>query len=448
MKRSMREDLDAAMADVVLSDVKRTAILKAMEKGEKPMKRAVRPMVVLVAVLALLTVSAFAVTFRDQLSEALGKFTSLSQSVEGVSVTDQGIEVKVVSAMTDSVTTKLYVTIQDKTGDRLHSTDIGLSYGISRPGTEGGISTMGAKCVSYDAETKTALFEIKHNGSLTVEGDDPVFLAIGKIQPGDCDFELKLPQDVLTTRLLETQKLDSGETVLKPGQTPYVFENVDYLSISSMGFASDGRIHFLLRLDDKADWMIEGDLGASILTTLRSKTGDDCLGGDDIRTKSFWLNGILYHEISFPLTVDAFSDLRLDTIYGSVVTQPVIKGTWRVKLNLEQLPSRQYQISEKIDSITYHDLTVSAVSIVLKGGTDSDPHQLLYNYPMAVILKDGTVLHPEYNGGIWVGGATNRWEFSVPVDIDQITGVAFNYWMIPLSGDTAGPGYWLTEVPG
>lgn len=160
MSRNLCKELDAAMAGIVLDECRRTAILEAMEKGEKPMKKVIRPMVVLVAVIAALTISAlaFSPTVQKMLTEALGESAPYAQAVEGVSAVDNGIEVSVVSAITDSSTTKVYLAVRDLKGDRLAGGKFSISCCLSRPDTEVGIGVLGGKYLSYDPESRTALF--------------------------------------------------------------------------------------------------------------------------------------------------------------------------------------------------------------------------------------------------------------------------------------------------
>ncbi|NCB62428.1 MAG: DUF4179 domain-containing protein [Clostridia bacterium] len=454
---SMREDLDAAMANVVLSKEKRTAILEAMEKGEKPVKRVIRPIMVLAAVLALLTVSAFAVvpSLRELWTEALGGFLAYSQVVDGASDTDQGIEIRVVSAISDSTNTKIYLEVQDKTGDRLKNQDIRLSAAISRPNTEGGMWGSGSKCIGYDQESQTAMFELSHDGVVSTADGDTVRVRISKIQPGYHDYDLALPQELLSDRLLKTQRLDSGETVLKPGQTVYTFGGVDTLSLSSMGLAADGRFHLLLELKENVT-------ECHILTTLRSKTLDDNdvdSYNEDIRTLDFTVGKRNYYEISMPFSQENLSDLRLDDLYGPVVDSGAIEGTWDMEVKLEQAAQRSFTIEEKINRITYHNITILPLALTMCGNPPSDGVVgYISHLPIAVVMADGTVLHPESAGGsyIWAGlseqdpngdRSLDRWVFDTPPDVEQVVGIAVGYWMIPLNGDTAGPGYWLSEMP-
>lgn len=450
MSLHMREDLDRAMAGVTLSPARRAAILDAAQRGERPVKRLVRPVLALAAALAALTLSAFALVpeLRAAVAEVLGSFVPYSQTVEGVSVTDQGIEVRVVSALSDATTARVYLAVRDIAGNRLDRGDSSLGFIISRPEAEETAFVSGSRYIGYDTERKTATFEITHEGTLTASNGDTVQLNITRIQPGYHHYRLQLPQVLLTDRLLETQQIDTGETILLPGQTEYRFTDVNTLHLSSMGFASDGRLHILLELG-------EGVSQCNMLTTLYNKASGAAMDTGEIRVLDITLGDQRYYEISLPATPDILDSLKLNTIYGVVLEDiPAIEGNWALRVKTEQAPQRNLTMNEKIGGITYRGITLSPFALTISGNPASDEKEgfISYDTPVAVLLADGTVLHPKAGGGSYINGAAgdrafHRWAFEDAVDVTQVTGVAVGYWLIPLDGDTAGPGYWLKELP-
>lgn len=91
------------------------------------MRQKLRFAAVLTAAVIALAGTALAVSpsLRGLLENALGSFAPYAQEVNGVSVIDQGIEVRVVSAVADGETAVAYVTVTDLTGNRL---DENLGY--------------------------------------------------------------------------------------------------------------------------------------------------------------------------------------------------------------------------------------------------------------------------------------------------------------------------------
>ena len=82
---------------------------------------------------------------------------------------------------------------------------------------------------------------------------------------------------------------------------------------------------------------------------------------------------------------------------------------------------------------------------------------MLQYQPFAVYLADGTVCFPQWEGGGGFGRTADGsgidarvlecWAFQEPVDPEEVVGISFAYWYIPIDGGAAGPGYWLTELP-
>lgn len=249
MSRNLCKELDAAMAGIVLDECRRTAILEAMEKGEKPVKKVIRPMVALAAVIAALTISAlaFSPAVQKMLAETLGGFAPYSQEVVGVSATDRGIKVTLESVLSDNETTTAYLSVTDQKGDRLDESTILDSRDQS---------------ISYDAESKTALYAVKVPTS-NLAPDGTVTLHIDQFQPGHMRLNgLGFPQELLKDRTLSTQTLKKSEIqsglaegqtealVLRPGQTPAALKGTDLISISSAGFDQDGVFHILYEIAD------------------------------------------------------------------------------------------------------------------------------------------------------------------------------------------------------
>lgn len=93
-----------------------------------------RGLLLAAALCAALAVSALAVSpvLREQLAGALGGFRPYAQQVDGVSATDRGVRVTVLSALSDSRNVRLYLSLEDLEGDRLGDCP-SLDYDLSRP---------------------------------------------------------------------------------------------------------------------------------------------------------------------------------------------------------------------------------------------------------------------------------------------------------------------------
>lgn len=214
MSRSMRQDLDAAMVGVVLDEHRRAAILEAMKKGEKPMRKVIRPMVVLAAVIAALTISAlaFSPAVQEMLAEALGKAAHYAQTVEGVSAVDNGIEVSVVSAITDSSTTEVYLAVRDLKGDRLADETLSISCYLSRPDTEVGIGVLGGSYLSYDPESRTALFVVYREGGAAKTETSAIEVHVSQVADIKGEWVIKTELEQLPQRRFTMNETINGLT--------------------------------------------------------------------------------------------------------------------------------------------------------------------------------------------------------------------------------------------
>ena len=123
------------------------------------------------AACAALFATALAVSpgLREVLGTALGSFAPYAQDVEVVSAADQGIEVRVVSALSDGNRSVAYLEVRDLTGDRIGpDTFLSLAIGgLSRqPAAYSASRYGGGRPLHYDTETGTILTSVE----LTVDG--------------------------------------------------------------------------------------------------------------------------------------------------------------------------------------------------------------------------------------------------------------------------------------
>lgn len=148
-------------------------ILQDDARRNKPMKNWKRVVVAVAACLALVG-TAFAASpgLREMLSTALGSFAPYAQEQEDKTYTIDGLEFKVLSVLADDYTIRAYVEAKDVKGDIFSKID-----DITIPGRVSGgvnVSTVNewlapnaveswasqAECLSYDAESKTALLVV------------------------------------------------------------------------------------------------------------------------------------------------------------------------------------------------------------------------------------------------------------------------------------------------
>ena len=137
--------------------------LDSLPAQARPTRHVGRTVLVAAAVCALCIVSALALspTLREMLEAVQGKYTEYAKPVEAAAV-ENGIELRIVSALADHTKIRVYAEARDLEGERL-SGDLDV-IGVIQPETiaEGvgpTCCTHEARCVGYDSETGTALLE-------------------------------------------------------------------------------------------------------------------------------------------------------------------------------------------------------------------------------------------------------------------------------------------------
>ena len=405
-----------------------------------------------VCVVLVGSVLAASPTLRDALSALLGGFEPYSQTVEGVAVADQGIEIRVVSTLADENGGTIYLTVTDLTGNRLEA---GMGLDFKTP-------------VSFDAETGTALFAVNINPRIVINSEEPFRtlenpypLHFSTIYPtAQIEFEgVPLPWDRAGEEILESYTLEGGmedRTVLKPGQTPMSLEGTDLFSISSMGWDDEGTFHILLEMAEGVDCSENG-----VTIAFDERMGESTDYYASFGSLQFIIDGGRYMDMTFPNAREyELEKIMPNTLYGYVRQGQPIRGSWDLEVPLELLPARTVAVQDALgrEKLMLESLTFSVRGVQAQGSTWADGRGTLNNMPLTVYLADGTTRRAVPGTGGWsrvgedaetgtMGRFQSEWSFEEPVDPQTIVGVALSQRYIPIDGDTAGEGSWLAEVP-
>lgn len=451
------------------------------EKAPVRQRIPLRHALAVAAVCAALTLTALAVSpsLREALAASLGLFEPYSQTIEGLSVVDQGIEVRVVSALSDGNTAKVYYEMQDLTGNRLDEFTIdNVSILPKNWGKDGGPQWAAAGSVAYgglvqyDPATKTALMV---DG---IKGDGPpaetlvLDLDIGKVRPGYHDEVFPVDPAWIAAEPLKSLTLENGKSVLAPEQNPRELDS-DLLSLSSFGYGEDGLLHFLVRAKDGVDssgWEWDdchvGYSGGSSRSERRGgprteryvQTTDFKGLTEEERTfvdpdTIFEVDGVTYYDCRTGITPAdvAEGDVEwFETVAALLYTRPAIRGEWKLAVPTEMVEQTSVDMAPsqtELAGVEAKNLHLSVLGCTL----ESDPHGNAgtLNYPLTVYLTDGSTLSPGHADGLFHAGgyAVNHWTFSEPVEPSQVMAVAIGLWYVPLEGGIAQPGYWLSELP-
>lgn len=427
------------------------ATLSAEEAERKCyMKHKIRLAAALTAVTLAFTGTALAAgpTLADVLRETLGGFLPYAQPQENMAE-DQGIRVKVVSALADQTTLRIYAEITDLTEDRLENAKID---GLAQLKLEGErMYTSSSDLIRYDKETKTALMCFSRYTGVPLPDEMQTTLRIIGLQPDYHRFSAdSIPLELISPSYAKEQTLETGEVVLVPGQTNYALtgEKAAGVVVSSIGFASDGRLHILFQFPGTVE---NGHGICSVYSNSWEKgsgTGDVKFN-QDFQSTLFTEGGVTYYDHASHGAPEELGDIKELAYPGGVyLSSSKIEGTWEVPVTIKRMADVTSPLTGLIDHNTLQELVLSPYGVIIR--STSTDYTLIEGYPLTVFLADGTTLHPKVS---MTGGDADytthfaRWEFEDAVEVTDITGVALGCWMIPVENGVAGEGYWLPALP-
>ena len=332
-KRDFRQDMDQALSGLTLGEKKEEILEKAFSSPKKRKGQMARRLAVACLAVCALTAAAFALSpgLRQILNQHLGSWQEESQQFSGLKTEDKGIAVRAVSALSDDGFTQIYLEIQDKTGDRLGS--YGSDWNLELPSQE--MATMGQKCLGYDPESRTALVKVSWSGETTGE-EQVAKLTLQKISARE-EFTVSLPQTEISSQIQKTitventQKAGEKNPVLQPGEEAAPLEGGKGFSLSALGFGDDGAFHVQVKCPE--DICLEH---LNVLTTLRSRTGQEAQYNQSLTQTLFDWEGELYYDLAYGgVGPEILNDLVLEDLYFYYPKTQPVEGNWELEIDLE-----------------------------------------------------------------------------------------------------------------
>ena len=434
--------------------------LEALTKGEaevKQVRRFGRRAVVALALCVALAVSAVAAgsAVWQTIQDHLGNRAPYASQALG-SCEDQGIRIEVQAALADTRVTRLYFTLQDLTGTTLDEDTV--SDLILSQETDGqfdwGNGGKGLEVLDYDPEQHLATL-VYSRGTADLADAPPtqVRLEASYFIPGHRQARLALDREELPTEDLESTVTDTGATVLLSGQNPMALDQGGAVSISSIGFAADGRYHVRFVQDGNIVPLMDDGRSCYVEYYLYDPEDPDRWPqqsmGDVICTAvedgwDFCLPGLT------PDTLKYLSLVHLSTEYSAAGGK--IEGNWEVTVPVEVM---DLHTATPVEPIMFpytlggempfgrtwdaqlDQITVSPLSVCANFGTPDGqeyPCQLTgTELSLSVTLADGTILTPVYYDEVWRQRAGwVMWEFEEPIDPEQVVSVTLNSETLPI----------------
>lgn len=457
-EQDYRNQLDQISPDPKLVADTKAKMRSVLAGEQKPRRHLTRRGLAALAAAAVLTITALAAapTLWQVIQTDLGSRAPYAAQVLG-SCEDQGIRIEVQAALADTRVTRLYFTVEDLTGNTL---DAGTTSDlILSQETDGqfdwGNGGKGLELLSYDPEQHLATL-VYSRGTADLADSPPTHIRLNATYfiPGHRQAELALGREELSTDTLESVVTDTGAAVLLPNQNPMALGQDGDISISSIGFASDGSFHIRFAQEEtvspitddgcpfRADYYLHDpeDPGR-----WPEQSVDDIIctavdGGWDLCLPSLTPDTLEYLDLLY-LTAD----------YSAAGGR--IEGNWEITVPVEVMDLRTAAPAEPL-MLPYtrdgeqpygraHDaqldmLTVSPLSVCADFTTpEGQEEPCMLNgaeLSLTVTLADGTVLTPAYYDQVWSQRAGwVMWEFAEPIAPDEVVSVTLNGETVPLA---------------
>ncbi len=435
-----------------------------------------------IAVCAALTLTATAAAVPavwQSLQEHLGPFAPYAQTIKGASCTDQGIKIQMLSALSDDLAARFYLSVQDMEGDRLNEfLDLTgrLTAGEEKlteaqdsgEGIIGGgsPSTRNFELVSYDPDTRTALLSATVYYEEDARPTEKARLEVTGMTTRLAQVWLDIPCASVTGRTLNSlpvgeddkviyqpsgsdfpagytgAALPARKVVLAPGQTPMDIEGTEDMRVSSMGFASDGRFHVRL------------DFAEGVRPGLHQNGESDLMFGlygvdtDDDGQRLFVYQQTLVDggmDVLFPLIKAGdlqtlrSGQVRLTGRYWRPGAD--IEGQWATEFETEYYASAALDWKGLVSGWRMEEVTLSPLSVTMTG-YKADSSGALANTPLYAVKKDGTEIAAEPGMGRYSNLETNggegwecyaTWYFAEPVEVEDIAFLSVKGTRIPVN---------------
>ena len=430
---------------ITLSPARRAEILRSIEPRHTRLRWTAARILLAATLAVLLTFSALAATvpaLRDALRNALGGFTEQSQPITGIAAEDNGIEVRPVAALTSSNLVRVWVEVQDKTGDRL-SEDMRIGGWIEFEQDENAPTvngwTGGAKVVYYDENSRTALIEISNIGRPIADSTE-VNVSFSSFQPSEqVEETVDFPREMLSVTGLKNMTEDMGVPLfaehipLIPEQTPCELEGSDRARLSSVGFGEDGKLHIQVAFLGEANH--SGSSMSSHATDARDP--EQYFGGG----RYFQYNSQWYFDEVYNITPDDLPYMTFRNLNGSYMLHDPVEGDWSCTITVETADEAVYHPNVQVGGALVEEIRVSEIGVSARSASEGTT---LGYRPTYAITKDGEKLYLTDNciDGGWniddmndpssSGHAHDQWMFDEPLDPSEIVLLNFDGVDVPL----------------
>lgn len=394
-------------------------------------------------------------TLRERLEQLLGGFIQYSQiSQQDISATDQGVTVRLVSAMADQTMARVFVEFSGDLGGEMEIGEIepvlGLLTWEKEEADHASMARLQIQCVDRDLEQGTFLVEFRQWQTAPRE-NRTMTLKVVDIYTNQKNHRTEQQAediwiDLSGSERVDSEALETGEIVLLPGQNPQQLAGIETAEISSLGFAEDGWLHILYRLQEGA--VPQESYIFAELRNYSYEEGRQLYGSQEGQYGDsytfFERDGRIFLDQKYYLTRDEIQNWGISAAYAVYSDAARLQGDWELTFEVQQLPELEFQLTGETrwdDLQELHSLLLTPWSVQLIGAF----RESIHDTPCQVIFRDGTTLTLEgdhsYAVSPWESWEENvevagRWEFHQPVEIGQVAALQIGSRYIQLNGET------------
>lgn len=328
---------------------------------------------------------------------------------------DQGIKMEVVAAGRFDNMLKVYVTLQDMTGERLENIDVGLIRYSRLTGIErtGGISSRGWKLVDYDEKNNKATMLFELAGGSKLEGEE-MTLEINKILYNTREvWDYKVEKDLLEAErnpavyfAAVKELMSAGSSfgfemgglfggldeipILKGDQEESIeFPQTNTFKISAVGII-DGMLHVQVWKDKNTDE--SSYIGFSLRDAAGEYKDVDSYFSFDIEDGSITgeTDNPEYREYVFDIDENKLGEYELRAFISE---SDVINGSWEVKFNSEDSGEiLKTKCNLAMDSATVESAAINPFGGIRIEGTIDNYVKIPVMFDVKINTSDGQVI--------------------------------------------------------
>ncbi|MGL4338524.1 MAG: DUF4179 domain-containing protein [Turicibacter sp.] len=358
--------------------------------------------------------------------------SDLVTSLQPINLADEnnGFKLEVLGAMNDDEQVVIYLTLKDLIGGRLDATLDVYNYTLK------GVSILNMQTIDYNEDTQTATLRLIGNGGENLNGKD-IRLGIQSFITQRIEYEsvdINLDWNALLAKEVEVITLSDGDSsgggglmikemetfhVLKPGQLNISVPELDFLTISNVGYIDD-ILHIQVtwpetNIDDHGYFFFTDGSGQEIEMT----NGSVNFGANEENETQYGRN-----ITEYMLKVDPAQLSQLNLKGYFVENVDYVEGDWSIKFKLDSVEeSFSQKTSIKAGDSIMTEVSVSPLGITLQ----VDGPLVKENWNVALINQEGQTISVELKTS-WIDQESATLKFISPalIDFETITAIKIN----------------------